>query len=253
MNNVVTSSAQRPALWQPALAGESSKIPGMTTRAMAPQFELGRVYGERSRPPVKPARRVASIAIAIAIAIQALFVVGILAAGVKVPTKTGPLMVVDISTVEIKPEDLPPPPPTLVQPRVVVTMPFMPDIVPDVPPPPMPVNNSAISVAARGSAQAAPVYVAEKYETVLLRAINSALRYPMVARQRHQQGTVYVRFVMDRRGQVLSSQVERSSKFPALDEEGLALLARAQPLPAPPADVAGEQIQLVVPIVFSLR
>ena len=103
------------------------------------------------------------------------------------------------------------------------------------------------------AAPAPPVYKAEKYETVLLRSINAALRYPTVARQRHQQGTVYVRFVMDRRGNVLSSQIERSSRFPSLDEEGLALLSRAQPLPAPPADVAGDQIQLVVPIVFSLR
>jgi protein TonB len=112
---------------------------------------------------------------------------------------------------------------------------------------------NAITVAPKGSVPAPPVYVAEKYETVLLRSINGALRYPVVARQRHQQGTVYVRFVMDRRGHVLSSQVERSSRFPALDEEGLALLTRADPLPAPPASVTGDQIQLVVPIVFSLR
>ncbi len=247
MNNVMTSSAQRPAFWQPGLAPEIAGI-SMGT----PAFELGgRVHGERRAPPVKPGRRMASIVLALAI--QAVFIAGILAAGVKMPAKVEPLMVVNVSTQEPKPEELPPPPPTLVQPQVAITMPFVPDIAPDVPPPPMPMNTSAITAAPKGSVPTAPVYAIEKYETVLLRSINSALRYPLVARQRRQQGTVYVRFVMDRRGHVLSSQIERSSRFPALDEEGIALLARATPLPAPPADVTGDQIQLVVPIVFSLR
>ena len=244
MNQMTASTVQLPLSWQPDPTGIS-----LESRKPVFDMSLGRM-GERAAAPVNKSRRALSLGIAIAIQVAA--VAGILAAGVKMPTKTGPLMVVNVTTQELKVEELPPPPPTLLQPQVAVTMPYMPDIAPDVAPPPMPVNTSAITVAPKGSAPAAPVYVAEKYETVLLRAINSAMRYPMAARQKRQQGTVYVRFVMDRRGNVVSSKIERTSRFPALDEEGLALLARAQPLPAPPADVAGDQIQLVVPIIVRI-
>lgn len=244
MNQMTSSGALVSPSWQPDPTGISFE-----PRRLLPRLDLSSAYGERAAPPVNPARRLASIAAAVVL--QAAIVATILAAGVKLPTKVEPLMVVNITTQEIKPEDMPPPPPTLQQPRVAITLPFVPDVIQEVPPPPQP--TAAISVAPKRAEPAPPVYKAERYETVMLRHINGALRYPVVARQRRQQGTVYVRFVMDRRGNVLSSQVERSSRFQALDEEGLALLARATPLPAPPADVAGDQIQLVVPIVFSLR
>jgi hypothetical protein len=110
MNSVMTSSAQRIALRQPERA-----FPSAGLSLGAPAFELSRVYGERSVPSAKPARRIVSIAIAIAI--QAAFVVGIISAmGVKMPTRSGPLMVVNITTQEIKPEDAPPPPPVMIQP-----------------------------------------------------------------------------------------------------------------------------------------
>lgn len=244
MNQMTSSGGLVSPSWQPDLAALSRE-----GRKSLPAFDLSCVYGERAAPPVNPARRLVSIVTAVAI--QGVVIALILAAGVTLPTKVGPLMVVNIATQEIKPEEMPPPPPTLLQPQVAITLPFVPDVITEVPPPPTPTR--AISVAPKGAEPAPPVYKAEKYETVMLRHINAALRYPVVARQRRQQGTVYVRFVMDRRGNVLSSQVERSSRFQSLDEEGLALLARATPLPAPPADVAGDQIQLVVPIVFSLR
>jgi len=38
-----------------------------------------------------------------------------------------------------------------------------------------------------------------------------------------------------------------------LDQETLALVARAQPLPKPPPEVASDRIELVVPIAFSLH
>lgn len=243
MNQMTSSGALVSPSWQPDLAALSRE-----GRKSLPAFDLSGVYGERAAPSVNPARRFVSMVTAVAI--QGVVIALILAAGVTLPTKVGPLMMVNITTQDIKPEEMPPPPPTLLQPQVAITLPFVPDVITEVPPPQ---PTQAISVAPKGAEPAPPVYKAEKYETVMLRHINAALRYPVVARQRRQQGTVYVRFMMDRRGNVLSSQVERSSRFPSLDEEGLALLARATPLPAPPADVAGDQIQLVVPIVFSLR
>jgi TonB family protein len=78
------------------------------------------------------------------------------------------------------------------------------------------------------------------------------LRYPRAAMARRQQGVPYVRFVMDREGHVLSATLERSSGFPDLDREAVALPRRAQPLPKPPANTRPEQatIELVVPVEF---
>jgi len=39
-------------------------------------------------------------------------------------------------------------------------------------------------------------------------------------------------FVVDSQGKILSQRVLRSSGYPALDEEAMAMLKRAQPLPA---------------------
>lgn len=78
-------------------------------------------------------------------------------------------------------------------------------------------------------------------------------RYPAFARFDRQQGIAYVRFVMNRDGRVLSARIERSSGYALLDEETLALVRRAEPLPKPPPEVAGDTLELVVPVEFSLN
>jgi len=78
-------------------------------------------------------------------------------------------------------------------------------------------------------------------------------RYPRVAQEQRQQGVVYLRFAMDRHGRVTSSQINKSSGFELLDDEVLELIQRAQPLPAPPPEVPGDPISLVVPVAFLLR
>jgi protein TonB len=45
----------------------------------------------------------------------------------------------------------------------------------------------------------------------------------------------------------------RSAGAAALDEEALALLDRAQPFPPPPPELAGEVVNLTVPIRFNLK
>jgi periplasmic protein TonB len=83
--------------------------------------------------------------------------------------------------------------------------------------------------------------------------LNSYKNYPYEARQRREQGTVRLHFVMDRAGHVLLSQVTGSSGWADLDNEARDLLRRAQPLPAVPKDYPGETLDLIVPVVFSLR
>ena len=68
-----------------------------------------------------------------------------------------------------------------------------------------------------------------------------------------QQGDVHVRFSMDRSGQLMASQVARSSGFTLLDEEAIELLKRASPLPRAPVGMPGETLELIVPIRFRIK
>jgi protein TonB len=130
-------------------------------------------------------------------------------------------------------------------PRQEPTTPTPPSVasLPPLSAPPSASQTSASSTpAARASWQAQLVAWIEKYK-----------RYPRVAQEQRQQGVVYLRFAMDRHGRVTSSQINKSSGFELLDDEVLELIQRAQPLPAPPPEVPGDPISLVVPVAFSLR
>jgi periplasmic protein TonB len=79
-------------------------------------------------------------------------------------------------------------------------------------------------------------------------------RYPPSARKQRQQGTATVRFVVNKDGNVLSAQLFKSSGVAVLDNEALALIKRAQPLPSPPAGLLLHgQITLTLPIDFELK
>ena len=62
-----------------------------------------------------------------------------------------------------------------------------------------------------------------------------------------------VTFTMDRTGHVLSVSLLHSSGADDLDEEAVALVRRAEPLPPMPAELPGNTVKLTVPITFSLR
>lgn len=76
-----------------------------------------------------------------------------------------------------------------------------------------------------------------------LNAYRTALPADLSAR-----GIVQVRFVVDLEGRVSQLQLARSSGSAALDQQALALVARASPLPAPSERRA---LRLVVPVEFS--
>ena len=63
-------------------------------------------------------------------------------------------------------------------------------------------------------------------------------------------GVSTVAFSIDRSGKVLTAKVLASSGNKTLDQEAVALTQRASPVPAPPADIAGETLYLKVPIRF---
>jgi protein TonB len=59
-----------------------------------------------------------------------------------------------------------------------------------------------------------------------------------------------VRFTIDERGNVLSASLARSSGFAELDQEVVALVRRASPVPAPPP---GANRSITAPVRFSTR
>jgi periplasmic protein TonB len=62
----------------------------------------------------------------------------------------------------------------------------------------------------------------------------------------HIEITVKVAFTIDREGHLLASRIVQSSGSTALDEKTRSMLARAQPMPKPPADVLDSELSFVV-------
>lgn len=91
------------------------------------------------------------------------------------------------------------------------------------------------------------------WKGILLRHLERHKRYPSEAQRARHEGVTYVRFVMSRDGRVLSARIERPSGFASLDQEGLELLQRAQPLPPLPQDQPGESLEIVVPVQFFVK
>jgi protein TonB len=73
-------------------------------------------------------------------------------------------------------------------------------------------------------------------------------RFPPQARGEH--GVTNLAFTIDRRGRLVSLRIIRGSGVAILDEETLAMMRRAQPLPVPPVDIADAQLSFTVPIRY---
>jgi periplasmic protein TonB len=60
-------------------------------------------------------------------------------------------------------------------------------------------------------------------------------------------------FVLDRAGRVLSVSVVRSSGDRSFDDAALAMMRRADPVPAPPPRIADSGLSFTLPIVFRAK
>jgi protein TonB len=202
------------------------------------------------------------------------------------PTEVAPAAVmVDLEPVPVAvPPELPPappppeePPPT--EPEAAPPPPLPPDVVPEVVlpqvvPKPKPVERKRVEKVVpqpvvstpapaveappapappRAASSAPPADAMTQFERLLSAHLEREKRYPRMSQQHGEQGVVMLRFTMDRAGKVLAANIERGSGFPALDREVLDLIQRAQPLPALPPEVVQAQLELVVPVQFSLR
>lgn len=91
------------------------------------------------------------------------------------------------------------------------------------------------------------------WQTTLVRQLQRHKRYPAEAQSRNEQGVVVLSFSVDRNGHVLAHSIAQSSGFADLDNEVMAMIMRADPLPAFPASMPQQRLDLTVPIRFSLR
>ncbi|MBI3507749.1 MAG: energy transducer TonB [Proteobacteria bacterium] len=90
------------------------------------------------------------------------------------------------------------------------------------------------------------------WQSQLLARLESFKRYPAEARARREAGVASVRFVVDRDGRVHSATLQATSGSRSLDAEAVEIVRRAEPLPKPPPEIAGERIELVVPVNFAM-
>lgn len=96
-----------------------------------------------------------------------------------------------------------------------------------------------------------PVDVLSAWKARLLSHLERYKRYPSAARKKGTEGTAYLSFGMDSEGRVLGYHLARSSGSSELDEEVLAMIVRASPLPPAPPEM-NAQVKLIVPIRFRM-
>jgi len=146
---------------------------------------------------------------------------------------------------EQKPVEEPPPPPPPEPPQAVVA--------PEPPPPPKVEEQKPPTPAMPARVKGGAPQIATSWETNLVKHLQQFKRYPSGAQSRGEEGIVLLSFTVDRTGHVLARQIARSSGHSELDAEVLSMIERAQPLPAFPPSMSEAQLDLTVPIRFSLR
>jgi protein TonB len=115
---------------------------------------------------------------------------------------------------------------------------------------------AAAPPASRNSQQAVqPLTSAPpSWQGAVLGKLQRAIRYPRMAQMRRKQGVAAIVFRINRQGDVLAVRLVTSSGTESLDEEAMAVVRRASPLPVPPPEMmAGEAVSVAAPITFALR
>jgi len=152
-----------------------------------------------------------------------------------------------------QPQEKPP------QPEVSKIVPPPPDDTPATIPEPLPKPPDKVEQARPPAPRTAEQVkggaprVEPSWQTMLVRQLQRAKRYPSQAQSRNEQGVVLLSFSLDRNGHVLAHRIAKSSGYAALDNEVMAMIMRAEPLPPFPASMPEARLDLTVPIRFSLR
>jgi TonB family protein len=97
--------------------------------------------------------------------------------------------------------------------------------------------------------RASPSQNVSHWQQALVARLDRFKRYP--AQAHGAEGVASLTFTIDRKGNVLNSQIATTSGSAVLDAEVLALVKRAAPFPPPPAVVVDADLSFVVPIHFT--
>ncbi len=114
----------------------------------------------------------------------------------------------------------------------------------------------AVQSSARPAETAAappPGETLAEWQAQLLAHLALYKQFPPGAQERGEQGVVLMRVTLDHDGHVLSTALAGSSGYPDLDAEAAAWIKRASPLPAFPPSVTAQQVNLVIPLRFTLQ
>jgi periplasmic protein TonB len=96
--------------------------------------------------------------------------------------------------------------------------------------------------------QPSPAAVAT-WQHQLVARIERYKRYPSQAKG--ERGVAGLAFRLDRHGNIISSRIIHSSGSAILDAEALATIKRAEPFPAPPADIPDNGLSFILPIRYA--
>jgi protein TonB len=119
-------------------------------------------------------------------------------------------------------------------------------------PNPVALSNPGDGLTGGDGANATNSSVPSAWKSRLLSHLDRYKRYPNAARAQRVEGTALLSFEMDRGGRVLTYYLVRSSGWPELDDEVLAMIERASPLPSAPPELNEQIVQLVVPVRFRM-
>ncbi|HEV2131879.1 MAG TPA: TonB family protein [Longimicrobiaceae bacterium] len=121
-------------------------------------------------------------------------------------------------------------------------------------PMPAPIANTLETPAA--PPPAAPASAARRahgrYEQTVAQWVERQRSYPLAARQRRWEGTAIVRLRLAPDGSLVAAQLVRDTGFALLDQAALGMVRRAAPYPRLPEEIGEGQIEVLVPIQFSL-
>ncbi|WP_448205994.1 energy transducer TonB [Azospirillum sp. sgz302134] len=112
---------------------------------------------------------------------------------------------------------------------------------------------SAAPAAAPAPSPAAVSTAMPNWQGLVLGHLERHKRYPRTAQARRQEGVAQLHVTLDRQGRVLSARLVKSAGHTLLDEEALAMVERASPLPPPPPEVPRSPVELLIPVQFFLR
>jgi protein TonB len=190
----------------------------------------------------------------------------------------GPLMqqaetVQPDAPIEAKPEPIAPTPPQIKPEVVAPSKPIEAKPTPPKPktevrqPPKPPAREASVAAprtsappsAARRAPQSASMSgdtsaaMTPQYRQLLAAHLQRFKQYPAGAKAAGQQGVAMLSFTVTRNGGVSGSRLSQSSGQPALDAEAMAMIRRAQPLPAFLPGMTQASLSFTVPVSFSIR